>query len=41
LREVRTTELRADLEQQMREAERAGDDSRIAELLAQFNNLKD
>ncbi len=41
LRELRTTGRRADLEQQMREAERAGDERRIAELLAEFNNLKD
>lgn len=41
LRELRTTGRRADLEQQMREAERTGDESRIAELIAQFNQLKD
>jgi DNA primase len=41
LRESRITEKRAHLEQQMREAELAGDNSRIAELLAEFNELKD
>lgn len=41
LRDLRTTGRRSDLEQQMREAELAGNESRIAELLAEFSNLKD
>lgn len=40
LREIHVTNRRSQLEQQMREAERAGDQNRISELLAQFNALK-
>ncbi|MFA5185460.1 MAG: DNA primase [Patescibacteria group bacterium] len=40
LREIHVTGRRSQLEQQMREAERAGDQDRISELLAQFNALK-
>lgn len=41
LRDMRNTERRSQLEQQMREAERTGDQNRINDLLTQFNALKD
>ncbi|MBI5654657.1 DNA primase [Candidatus Uhrbacteria bacterium] len=41
LRDMRNTERRSQLEHQMREAERTGDQNRINDLLAQFNALKD
>lgn len=39
LRDLRVTDMRSSLEQQMREAEIAGDDAKIRDLIAQFNRL--
>jgi hypothetical protein len=39
LRKIRVNRHRLDLEAQMREAERAGDENRIRELLMQFSDL--